>query len=79
MIDSKRLREEIKKRGLRLGWMAERLEISYQAFWKKLNGQSNFSAADVWEIKKILGLSDEEVESIFFAKDVDNSSTEAER
>lgn len=79
MTNSKELQQRIKDKGLRIGWVAEQLELTYQGFWKKLHGKSSFTFAEVWRLKKILELTNNEIDAIFFAEDVDNSSTEGGR
>jgi hypothetical protein len=55
--------------------VAERLNLTYQGFKKKLDGDTEFKASEIAVLKDLLKLSDAEVQAIFFDDDVDGQST----
>ena len=65
------LREKIDACGFKLVFVAKQLGISYQAFLKKLNNETEFKASEVMILKEILHLTDDEVMEIFFGQNVD--------
>lgn len=76
MTNKDLLKDKIKERGLKLGFIVEKLGTSYAWFNKKLEGKKDFNAAEIQKLCEILGITDlEEKERIFFAKNVEKSST----
>lgn len=69
------LRKKIDHAGFKLTYVAERLNLTYQGFKKKLDGDTEFKASEIAVLKDLLKLSDAEVQSIFFDDDVDGQST----
>lgn len=67
MTDSEALRARIKARGLKLGFIAQQIGVSFPTLSKKINGLSDFTQSEIKIISKILGLTDREMNSIFFA------------
>lgn len=65
------LREKIDVCGFKLVFVAKQLGISYQAFLKKLNNETEFKTSEVMILKEILHLTDDEVMEIFFGQNVD--------
>ncbi len=55
--------------------IAEELGITRQAFYKKLNGAREFKTSEVKKLAKLLHLTSEERDAIFFADCVDDLST----
>ena len=51
-----RLEYEMKSRGVTIGKLCEDLEISRSAFYRKCNGQSEFTQGEIDKIVKYLGL-----------------------
>lgn len=62
------LRDEIKGAGVSISFIARVLGISRTAFYKKLNGKTEFKAVEIKKICEALHLSAEKREDIFFAK-----------
>lgn len=60
------LEEKIKKSGLKYEFIAEKLNITEAGLRKKRAGISEFKASEVRILKKILNLSSEDIEEIFF-------------
>ena len=59
------LKQYLEEHGISQQWIAEQLDISYQALYIKLKGKGNFSIKQAFKLKKVLKLTDEEFESIF--------------
>lgn len=71
MTDSKLLKKEIEKSGLKLTYIAGVLDLSRAGLYKKINGITEFTASEIALLQKILKLSDESRDEIFFAQKVD--------
>ena len=71
MTKSNLLREKIDGCGFKLVFVAKQLGISYQAFLKKLNNETEFKTSEVMILKELLHLTDDEVMEIFFDQNVD--------
>ena len=67
MTDTLKLRQRIKESGYRLGYVAEVLEISQYTLQKKLDNDSEFKISEVDVLSKLLGLTPEEKNALFFA------------
>lgn len=65
------LKKKIDQFGFKLIYVAERLNLTYQGFKKKLDGDTEFKASEIAVLKDLLKLSDAEVQAIFFDDDVD--------
>ena len=68
MTDSEALSKAIENSGLKLTFIANKLELSREGFYKKLNNQTEFKAS---EIVKLLNLSNKERDKIFFTNKVE--------
>lgn len=68
MTDSKKLREIIKSRGISFAFIADKIGISRQGFVKKLDENSDFKAYQMFIIKDLLRLTEEEARDIFFSQ-----------
>lgn len=75
MTDTLELEIAIKKSGFTKRKLAEKLGISLQAFYNKLNNETEFKVSEIIKICKLLNLSNKSKEKIFFAKYVDIKST----
>lgn len=76
MTNSKLLKKKIEERGLKIGFIVEKLGTSYAWFNKKLNNGKDFTAAEIQILCEILGITDlAEKDRIFFAKNVEKNST----
>lgn len=71
MTDKKRLKTVIEKSGLKISFIAEQLGISRAGLFKKLNNDNEFKVSEVYKMQKILGMSDKDRDSIFFANCVE--------
>lgn len=75
MIKGNLLREKIDTCGFKLVYVAKQVGVSYQAFLKKLNNETEFKTSEVMILKELLHLTDDEVMEIFFTQNVDCQST----
>ena len=72
MTNTKALERKISESGLKLGFIAEKLNISYHWLKKKINNEQPFKAYEIQILCDVLSISDlEEKETIFFASDVE--------
>lgn len=67
-IDLTALKKEIKRANMSYSDIAKKLGITRSAFSKKMTGVNAFKASQTWAIKKILNLSGEKAEQIFFTQ-----------
>lgn len=65
------LRQKIDDSGLKMVYIAEQLGMTPQGLYKKLKDGSDWIFSQVMIIKKLLQLSDDEVNAIFFNYDVE--------
>lgn len=75
MIDSKKFKYILLKRGVHAKALAELLNISENTLSRKINNKNEFKASEIRKVTETLNLSGEEQTSIFFANDVDYKST----
>ena len=76
VTNSEELNKLIKKSGLKRGYIADVVGISYYSLNKKINNESPFKAGEIQIMCELLGITDlEEKERIFFAEDVEKYST----
>lgn len=78
MTDTERLREAIKQRGLKIGWIAEQMGLAPWSFTRKMNNVTDFTAREIQLCSALLGIGKRERNAIFFAKDVEDVSTRRE-
>lgn len=76
MTDEVRLNDEIKKSGLKKGWIAEKLGLSCYGFCRKVNNKNQFKAGEIKELCRLLEIaSPKKMSEIFFADNVDKKAT----
>ncbi len=78
MTDTEKLKQKIQESGLIKGFIADKCGMSYASFLNKLNNKTDFTAPEISALKNLLHLELQEVEDIFFAHKVDNTSTKEE-
>ena len=71
MTDSEALSKAIENSGLKLTFIANKLELSREGFYKKLNNQTEFKASEIVKLQNILNLSNKERDKIFFTNKVE--------
>ena len=75
MTDTEKLKKTIEEKGIRISFIVDKLGISPQAFYRKLQDRTDFKAGQMFTIVDILNLTDEEAREIFFAPDVEEMPT----
>ena len=75
MTDTGLLKVKIEESGYKLQFIAERCNLSYQGFMNKVNNKTDFTAPEIKILRDLLKMSPTEMEVIFFAVDVDKTST----
>lgn len=65
-MNATRLKQAIDDRGVKLKFISEKLGISRYGLYKKMNGESEFTASELKTIQEILQLPNEEHYEIFF-------------
>ena len=70
MLNESLLREEIRRSGLKKGYIASQLNLSQYGLFKKMNNENEFKASEIKKIAGLLNLTIEKKEKIFFADDV---------
>jgi len=68
MVDTNKLKQKIKEKGLKFGYLAQLLGISENTFTKKMKGIVDFKATELKILRDVLELSWDEVDAIFFAE-----------
>lgn len=71
MTDSEALSKAIENSGLKLTFIANKLELSREGFYRKLNNQTEFKASEIVKLQDILNLSNKERDKIFFTNKVE--------
>jgi predicted transcriptional regulator len=66
MLNKIALQDKIQKCGFTLESFAAELGMSYTTLYRKINGNSDFTRAEIQDIKRILKLTNSETLSIFF-------------
>lgn len=69
-IDTEKLEKAIERSGLKTSFIYETIGISRQAFDRKRKGYVSFRKSEVFTLKTILHLTDDETVAIFFPEDV---------
>lgn len=75
MTNTELLREKITASGYKLTFIAQKCGLTYQGFLNKLNNESEFRSGEIMAIRELLNIPCDEADDIFFAKNVDKSST----
>ena len=72
MTNTSLLKDYIRKSGLKLTYIAERLGVSRYTLYRKINGLMDFTQHEITAMCELLGIKDLETkEAIFFASVVD--------
>lgn len=76
MTNTDLLQEKINESGLKIGFIAKNLGISYHWLKKKISGEVPFKAYEIQILCDLINITDlEEKDAIFFAKNVEEIST----
>lgn len=71
MTDSEALKTLIVDSGMSISFIARKLGITREGFYKKLNNETEFKASEISRLKETLNLTNAQRDSIFFAKKVE--------
>lgn len=66
-MNKNELLAEMKRRDFTYSKMAIMLEISENAFWRKVNGLNDFTLSEIRTVVNVLKLDDARMKSIFFS------------
>ncbi len=66
MTDVKLLQEKIDQSGYKVRFIAEKVGITYQGLRKKMQNKSEFKVSEIQTLCRLLDLSEQEREAIFF-------------
>ena len=67
MTDTKLLEQVIKERGLKKGYIAERLGVSRSGLINLIKGRTEFKASQIQTLSDLLNLTEAQKNAIFFA------------
>ena len=62
------LRSVMVRNGDNVAALAAKMGLSHTALYRRINGEGDFSLAEMTAIKQIYGLTIEEIDAIFFSK-----------
>ena len=62
------LGEALLDSGITIAEMSQKIGITKEKFWEKINNQAEFQASEIVSMQMILKLSDEKRDRIFFCK-----------
>lgn len=79
MTDTNALKKCISDSGISISFIAHKMGISREGFYKKMNGETEFKASEICSLKELLGMTNAKRDAIFFADEVEYSSTIMER
>lgn len=65
-----RLREVVDKSGMSIVAISQKIGITREGFYKKLNGETEFKASEIISLSKVLGLSKLDRDKIFLPNKV---------
>lgn len=68
MTNSALFREAVAKAGIKYKFLAKSLGITPYGLQKKIDNQSEFKASEIYTASKVLNLSEQDRNSIFFAR-----------
>lgn len=69
-MDCKELKAQMVRKGFKVDLLAEQIGISRSAFYRKMNGSSEFDRDEISKLSDLLELEPKDVYNIFFAKEV---------
>ena len=72
MLNTQLLDDRIKSSGFKVNFIVEKLGLSRNGFDKKRKGKTPFRVAEIYVLRDLLNLSNEEEQEIFFADKVES-------
>lgn len=73
MTNTELLRRKIKESGYKVGFLAEKMGITYHSLLNKINNRSDFRARELAMLAGLLQLPREEWFAVFFAGEADKA------
>lgn len=73
--DTEALKRIIVSSGMSISFIARKLNITREGFYKKMNNETEFKASEISTLKDTLRLTNSQRDAIFFAKKVEQNST----
>lgn len=70
MVNSNMLKKKIDDSGMKIKYVAVQIGLTPAGFYKKINNESEFKVSEVVAITRVLGLSSNERDEIFFGSGV---------
>lgn len=71
MTNTKKLKDRIDDSGISISFISRKMGISREAFYLKMNNETEFKASEIRCIKEVLSLTNKERDVIFFADEVE--------
>lgn len=71
MTNTELLKQKINDSGYKISFLAERVNLTPQGFYKKLKDGSDWTFSQVMILQDLLRLSKEEIDAIFFNPEVE--------
>lgn len=68
MFDRNKFRGKVVSEGLTLATVAEKIGISTAALYRKMSGESDFTRLELQRLRAVLNLTDDDLNTIFFAE-----------
>lgn len=72
-MNTELLKKDIQDSGLKIVSLAEKMNLTPQGLYNKINGVREFTATEITDYCRIRGKTIKDVEDIFFDKDVDGN------
>jgi len=72
MINTLLLDSKIKKSGLKVSFLVQKLGLSRNGFDKKKKGKTPFRVAEIYVLSDLLNLSETDQKEIFFTEEVES-------
>ena len=71
MTDTLKLKAKIMEKGMNIQSLSKEMQLSANALSNKINNKKDFKVSEIWTIKDLFQLSNNDIISIFFAEKVD--------
>lgn len=68
MIAVNKLKGKVAEQGMTMTAFAKEIDLDYSSLYRRLEGQTSFTVADVEKITRVLHLENEDIINIFFVK-----------
>lgn len=65
MVNSKKLRDLIERKGIKYSFILKQMDITYPTLKKKINNEADFTASEILELCQLLDVKNNEIMEIF--------------